>query len=256
MIAIPGGQFFMGSEEAPNEKPHHQVTLHAFCMDKYEVTTEQYKACSDAGGCLRASIVNDVKNMPEKERAAFDPLCNANDYTGRAKHPINCVTWGQAQKYCAGQNKRLPSEAEWEYAARGPDGRKYPWGDEEPTATLLNACDKRCAEWGKKAGVKVEQMFTADDGWAATAPVGSFPKGASRYGVDDVVGNVWEWVADWYDNYTPNEETDPKGPEKGELRVIRGGAWNAAYSSWVRPSFRWRDDPGTKSHGIGFRCAK
>jgi formylglycine-generating enzyme required for sulfatase activity len=256
MIAIPGGRFFMGSNDAPNEKPQHQVTLRPFCIDKFEVTTEQYKACSDSGGCLRAGTTNDVPSMTDAEHAAYDPLCNARDPVGRGKHPINCVGFDQATKYCKDVGKRLPTESEWEFSARGPDGRKYPWGDEEPTSTLLNACDKRCADWAKKAGVKVTPMFTADDGWAATAPVGSFPKGASRYGLDDVVGNVWEWVGDWYDTYPTDEQTDPKGPEKGELRVIRGGAWNAAMPSWVRPSFRWRDDPATRSHGIGFRCAK
>jgi formylglycine-generating enzyme required for sulfatase activity len=256
MIAIPGGRFFMGSNDAPNEKPQHQVTLRPFCIDKFEVTTEQYKACSDSGGCLRAGTTNDVPSMTDAEHAAYDPLCNARDPAARGKHPINCVGYDQAAKYCKDVGKRLPTEAEWEFSARGPDGRKYPWGDEEPTSTLLNACDKRCADWGKKAGVKVTSMFTADDGWAATAPVGSFPKGASRYGLDDVVGNVWEWVADWYDTYPSEEQADPSGPPKGELRVIRGGAWNAAMPSWVRPSFRWRDDPATRSHGIGFRCAK
>ena len=258
MIAIPGGQFFMGSDDAVNEKPHHQVTLAPFCIDKFEVTTEHYKACSDTGSCSRAAIINDLKSYPmtPKEHTAYDPLCNVREPEARAKHPINCVDWEQAVKYCKGQGKRLPTEAEWEFSARGPDGRKYPWGDEEPTSTLLNACDKRCQDWAKKSGVNVQVMFTADDGWAATAPVGSFSKGASRYGVDDVVGNVWEWVADYFGPYTKDEQTDPKGPDTSEFRVIRGGAWNGGDASWVRPTFRWRDDPATRSHGVGFRCAK
>ena len=104
--------------------------------------------------------------------------------------------------------------------------------------------------------MQVVPMYLSDDGFAATAPVGSFPKGASRYGVEDVVGNVWEWVADWYGPYTKDEQSDPHGPHAGDKRVIRGGAWNGSQPSWVRPTFRYRDDPASRSHGIGFRCAK
>jgi formylglycine-generating enzyme required for sulfatase activity len=99
-------------------------------------------------------------------------------------------------------------------------------------------------------------MYDVDDGFATTAPVGSFPKGASRYGVQDVVGNVWEWVADWYGPYASAEERDPKGPAAGDERVIRGGSWNGSYASWVRPTFRYKDAPTKRSYGIGFRCAK
>ena len=246
----------MGSDLSKDEMPAHQVTLKPFCIDRFEVTLDAYKACSDAGACLRAGIVNEVAAMTEREHAAYDPLCNARDPKGRGKHPVNCVNWEQADKFCREHDARLPTESEWEFAARGPDGRKYPWGDEEPAADLLNACDKQCVEWGKKVGLALPPMFAADDGYAATAPVGSFPKGASRYGVEDVVGNVWEWVADWYAAYPKDEAVDPKGPAEGEERVIRGGAWNGAYAGWVRPTFRYHNAPISRSHGIGFRCAK
>ncbi len=226
-----------------------------FCIDKYEVTTADYKACSDSGRCKRAGTTNDYADLTDKERKALDPLCNARDPEERASHPINCVDWEMAGNYCGEHQKRLPTEAEWEFAARGPDGRKYPWGDEDPTAGLLNACGKECAAWGKKNGIEQKAMYDSDDGFPNTAPVGSFPKGASRFGVEDVVGNVWEWVADWYGPYGADDEKEPKGPEKGEARVIRGGAWNGSYPSWVRPTFRYRNAPAARTHGIGFRCA-
>jgi formylglycine-generating enzyme required for sulfatase activity/serine/threonine protein kinase len=257
MIAIPGGAFYMGSALAESEKPPHQVRLSRYCIDKFEVTIEQHKACSDAGKCLRAGSVNEIDGMTAKDHAAYDPVCNARDPVGRAQHPVNCVTWDQAVDYCQEQGKRLPTEAEWEFAALGPDGRKYPWGDDEPAGGgHLNACGAECIAWGKKQNVELVPMYKSDDGWATTAPVGSFPKGASRYGLEDVVGNVWEWVGDWYGPYTKDDSTDPKGPTEGTERVIRGGAWNGGFPDWVRPSFRYHNAPASRSHGIGFRCAK
>jgi formylglycine-generating enzyme required for sulfatase activity len=259
MIHVKASRFFMGSNLADSEKPEHQVSLDAYCIDKYEVTVEQYKACSDNGGCLRASTVNEHVEMSAKEHAVYDELCNIKDPAAHSKHPINCVSWDQASKFCKEHGKRLPTEAEWEFAARGPDGRKYPWGDEEPTAGYLNACGKECVAWGKKNGMTFDAMYEADDGFATTAPVGSFAKGASPFGVNDVVGNVWEWVSDWYGPYAEGEATNPRGatsPEKNGERVIRGGAWNGSRASWVRPTFRFKSDPKARSYGVGFRCAK
>ena len=266
MKRIPGGEFFMGSDEKdsePNEKPPHKVKLAAYCLDEHEVTVAKYKACSDRGACLRAAKENEWEGITAVQRKIYDPLCNIVDPVGRANHPINCVNWEQARKYCEAHDARLPSESEWEFAARGSDGRIYPWGDDKPSAQLLNACGKECVAWMKKhrdPDQPIAAMYDEDDGFANTAPVGSFPKGRSSWGIDDIVGNVWEWVADWYAEYDPASgstmATDPKGPPTGEERVIRGGAWNGAMPSWVRPSWRFRAVPTNRTHGTGFRCAK
>jgi formylglycine-generating enzyme required for sulfatase activity/serine/threonine protein kinase len=257
MAKIPGGKFFMGSDDdLPMERPSHNVTLSPYCIDLNEVSTEQYKACSDEGGCKRAGVTNAWAGIGETEHKTYDSLCNVREPLERAKHPINCVDWDMARIYCKARGGRLPTEAEWEFAARGPDGRKYPWGDEEPGPTLLNACGKECAEWGRKNHVSTNAMYANDDGWATTSPVGSFPRGASPYGLQDIVGNVWEWVSDWYAAYPNTELVDPAGPDSGEERVIRGGAWNGAYAAWVRPTFRYKDTASKRSYGIGFRCAK
>jgi formylglycine-generating enzyme required for sulfatase activity/serine/threonine protein kinase len=256
-IAIPGGSFYMGSDDdLPFEKPAHQVTLAPYCMDQFEVTVADYKACSDAGRCKRAGTTNAWDTIKDNESKAFDPLCNIRDPEGKAKHPINCVDWDMADKFCKEQGKRLPTEAEWEFAARGPDGRKYPWGDDDPASAHMNACGKECMLWGKKNGIEEKPMYDVDDGFANTAPVGSFPKGASRYGIMDVVGNVWEWVSDYYAPYAKDESKNPTGPASGDERVIRGGAWNASFPSWIRPTFRYHDTPTKRSYGIGFRCAR
>ena len=266
MILIAGGEYFMGSEEKgaeDHEKPAHKVKLSPYCIDTTEETVAQYKECSDKGGCRRAGKENSWNGLTDAQRKLYDPLCNANDLEGRANHPINCVDWDQAREACEYRGARLPTEAEWEYAARGPDGRIYPWGDDPPGPTLLNACGKECVAWMKKHPDPTSSpaaMYPEDDGFVHTSPVGSFPKGKSRWGLMDVVGNVWEWVADWYADYdkalATKTLTDPKGPDTGTDRVIRGGAWNGSMPSWVRPSFRFQQSPAARSHGYGFRCAK
>ncbi len=263
MILIPAGKFFMGSDDKSDfefERPAHHATLASFCIDKFEVTVARYKACSDKGECKRAGTSNDWEKISDADRKSFDPLCNARDPEEKGKHPVNCVDWDMAQTFCKANapRGRLPREAEWEFATRGSDGRKFPWGDDWPDAKHLNACDKDCVAWGRKNRVEEKAMYESSDGFANTAPVGSFPLGDSPFGLADVVGNVWEWTADWYAPYTAAEQTDPKGPDAevdSAGRVIRGGAWNGAYPAWVRPTFRYHDAPEKRSYGIGFRCA-
>jgi formylglycine-generating enzyme required for sulfatase activity len=255
---ISAGQFFQGSDAKDaldNEKPSHNVTLSAYCIDLYETTAGEYKTCSDVGKCRRPSNEVEWPKVTPAERKLYSPLCNFG-VAGMEAHPINCVSHEMAATYCKAQGKRLPTEAEWEYATRGPDGRVYPWGDEAPTAKHLNACGTECVTWGKKNGAPFAALYPEDDGYATTSPVGKFEAGRSRFGPYDVVGNVWEWVADWSAPYNADPKTNPQGPDTGEKKVIRGGAWNGSYTSWLRPSFRYAQDPNAYSYGIGFRCAK
>ncbi|MBK8215732.1 MAG: SUMF1/EgtB/PvdO family nonheme iron enzyme [Myxococcales bacterium] len=265
MLRVDGGEFFMGSDDKKtneDERPAHPVKLSAYCLDEFEVTTAEYKACSDAGKCKRLDpSSNEWKGITARQRKLYDPVCNANDYAGRGSHPINCVDFEQAETFCREvRGGRLPTEAEWEFAARGSDGRVYPWGDALPAPGLLNACGAECVAWGKKNpdpdGYFVA-MYKSDDGFVHTSPVGSFPRGQTSHGMKDMVGNVWEWVSDYYGPYASGPKVvDPKGPDKGEERVIRGGAWNGGDPAWLRPSFRYQAPATMRSHGIGFRCAK
>jgi formylglycine-generating enzyme required for sulfatase activity/serine/threonine protein kinase len=257
-VQIAAGQFYQGSDAKDaqaNEKPSHSVKLESFCMDLYEVTAREYRECSDSGKCKRAGTEVEWPKITPKDQKVYSPLCTISD-PAKSDHPINCVTWAMADKYCKAQDKELPTEAQWEYATRGPDGRVYPWGDDAPSVAHLNACGSECTKWGKENGVAATALFDADDGFATTAPVGQYAKGRSRFGPYDVVGNVWEWVADWYGDYDPVDKANPTGPEAGTRKVIRGGAFNGSFASWLRPSFRYAQEPGAQSHGIGFRCAK
>ncbi len=264
MVLVSGGQYFMGSDSKlaqKNELPPHSVIVGDYCLDRTEVTVAAYRKCSATGKCLRAGIENLwPEKITEQQRKVYDPLCNELSANEKLEHPINCVDWTQAGAYCSWRDARLPTEAEWEYGARSSDGRTYPWGDAAPSAIHLNACGKECETWGKAkdpTGYWVA-MYKEDDGFANTAPVGSFPKGRTGHGIDDMVGNVWEWVSDWYGPYSAGAGApaeNPAGPDKGDERVIRGGAWNGSQPSWVRPSFRYSDKPTKRSYGIGFRCA-
>jgi eukaryotic-like serine/threonine-protein kinase len=232
MVHIPAGTFEMGSnfEKAfPKEKPIHRVTLSAFCMDRTEVTIDAYAECVKAGKCGEGGGTGlyGCGRLPE--------------HSGRA---MNCVTWNQADHYCKQHGARLPTEAEWEYAARGTDGRLYPWGNQEPDRTRY---------------------------WAGSDPichfcptkVGSFPAGASPFGVLDMVGNVQEWVADYYGPYSAAPQTNPLQTvhESQFSRRVQRGAWGGFEPSDIprkpsRVTQRFGKSEKTTHTSEGFRCAK
>lgn len=263
---VEGGKFFMGSDsEDPilsRARPAHQVEIDPVCMDVHEITVTEYKTCVGAGDCKPAFRETwwPQGTVPEQtwkhDKDVHTPMCN-DGQADRLNHPINCVTWAQAVAYCEHKGGRLPTEAEWEYAARGSDGRVYPWGDEAPDPERTNSCDQRCKAWrDENALPDYGMMFEADDGYAGTAPVGSYPKGRTQSGLEDMVGNVFEWTSDRVYDYKAEFQKNPQGPDKeGEARVIRGGAFNSFRASFADPAFRYSMDETAHTHGIGFRCA-
>jgi formylglycine-generating enzyme required for sulfatase activity/tRNA A-37 threonylcarbamoyl transferase component Bud32 len=256
MAFIRGGTMYMGSRElGPTAQPTHEVTLTRFCLDKTEVTTSAYLACAATGQCERPPKGVNWQDLKPEDGKIYSPLCNAS-HKDRGDHPINCVAWSMADVFCKRRHSRLPTEAEWEFSARGSGQRNYPWGDDPPGPRLLNACGAECAAWFADHGDKHHAtMYDADDRYPATAPVGSFPAGASEFGVLDLAGNVWEWTADWDGPYSAEPLVDPQGPTKGSLRVVRGGDFTGSKAEWASPAYRWRTNPDTYNHAIGFRCA-
>lgn len=229
MVLIPSGPFMMGCNEAVDkeckrdEKPYHSVDVPTFKIDKYEVTAAEYGSCVAATGCTAASTADG---------------CNY-DVMGRENHPINCVDWKQAKAYCAWAGKKLPTEAEWEKAARGTDGRKYPWGNDALDCNRAVHSAKGCSNMD-------------------TAVVGSKPLGASPYGALDMVGNVSEWVEDDYHSDYSGVSIDGSvwiDNPRSTYRVSRGGSWHYDDSKTLRASSRvWGTPMGSGPDG-GFRCA-
>lgn len=254
MKLIPAGTFKMGSETGPDdEKGDEPQPVAAFCMDVTEVTVEAYEECVKTNGCKAVPVATSFRGQ----------FCNANR-TGREKYPINCVDWEMAKTYCANRANRLPpdrlpTEREWEYAARGTDGRKYPWDPKlgEPRKGLLNACGSECVAMLTSKGQTLWEapMYKEDDGFADTAPVGSFPEGKSFYELLDMAGNVSEWTDSLY---TASHKSGPNNESR--VRVIRGGGWREGSGNVTRSSVRVSErswGPPTESHyEIGFRCAR
>jgi len=224
-VLVPAGEFLMGSTDAGSgEKPQHKVYLDAYLIDRTEVTNAMYARCVAAGACKPPSSLSSSERSSYYGNSRFD------------LYPVIYVSWDDARSYCQWAGGRLPTEAEWEKAARGTDGRIYPWGNEGPT------CDRVNYDGGKCVG--------------DTAPVGAYPQGASPYGALDMAGNVWEWVADWYqDTYYASAPTrNPPGPGSGQYRVLRGGGW-FRYDGDLRAAYRHHFYyPTGQSNDIGFRC--
>jgi formylglycine-generating enzyme required for sulfatase activity len=217
MVYVPAGSFLMGSAGGDpwaqsDEKPQHAVTLDAFWIDQTEVTNAQYALCVAAGACVQLGFTN-------------------NPNFNEAEQPVVGVSWNDSDDYCRWAGGRLPTEAEWEYAAREPEGRRYPWGNEAPNSQRLN--------YNRNVG--------------KTTPVGSYPAGASWVGTLDQAGNVWEWAADWYDIYRAEAQTNPTGPASGSSRVLRGGGWFDD-AEGVRTTLRTGQEPDFRNDYLGFRC--
>jgi formylglycine-generating enzyme required for sulfatase activity len=240
----------MGSpdgEGEPDEHPQRTVTVTSFELDVSEVTVGAYAACVAKGACMTPATIVDIPGISEEMRYVYSQACNGTR-RDRSNHPINCVTLDEAEIFCRTQGKRLPTEEEWEFAARGGSFQwRYPWGMTPPTPKRLNACDTECREMGRMLGRDFDRMFKASDDWPATAPVGSFPDGKSAHGLVDMAGNVLEWTS------TPYVTSDKKAVDP---RVIRGGCWLDFSPSYVRGAYRNWSNAGARNSFLGFRCAR
>lgn len=222
IVRIPAGSFLRGTNAGGyDEKPEGTVHLDTYLIDRYEVTNRHYQEFRAATGHRKASPPSRyAKNMARLR----DP-----------NQPIVYVSWEDADAYCRWKGKRLPTEAQWEKAMRGTDGRLWPWG---------NALERTASNWGN------------EDGYRSTAPVGTFERDVSPFGVADGAGNVMEWVADWYgeDAYRHASKRNPMGPDHGVYRVMRGGGYTSRGRD-IRITSRSRMVPGFRDETIGFRCA-
>jgi formylglycine-generating enzyme required for sulfatase activity len=241
MVYVPAGTYWMGSDDSdpdarPGEKPQHEVSLDAFWIDRTEVTNAQYARFLNAlGGHQGECEGQDCIEIQSRTSQSHIRL-QGGQYVvegGYEEHPMIEVSWYGAHAYCEWAGGRFPTEAEWEKAARGTDGRIYPWGNQD--------ADRNRANYG---------LFVGD-----TSQVGNYPAGASRYGALDMAGNVWEWVSDWesstYYNVSPYE--NPQGPETGSYKLMRGGSWTSGWE-YIRAASHGYLDPVVCQHDVGFRC--
>ena len=227
-VYVPAGSFLMGSEDGnANERPVHEVTLDAFWLDRTEVTNAQYATCVAGGGCSPPESYSSYTRDSYYDNPAY------------ANYPVIYVSWQDAAAYAAWAGGQLPTEAEWEYAARGPESRAYPWGHQAITCDLANY-------WGKDGGCVGD-----------TSKAGDYPDGASWVGALNMAGNVWEWVNDWYagDYYARSPGNNPTGPDTGEWRALRGGSWGD-YDQYTRAAYRSNYLPGYWLNDVGFRVVE
>ncbi len=254
MVYVPPGPFTMGSVDGgDDEKPKHTHAMaKGYYVGRYETTVAQFRRFVEATSYQTeaekegwAYVYRDGKWVNEEGRSWRSP-----GFGQRETHPVVCVSWNDAKGFCAWAGLALPTEAQWEKAARGTDGRKYPWGSEWDPARV-NFCDRSCPEdfsWKSE---------DEDDGHGYTAPVGSYARGVSPYGAHDMAGNVWEWCADWYkdDAYASYAKGSTAPPSSGSARVFRGGGWYSA-ARHVRSALRGRRTPGPRNSYLGFRPAR
>ncbi len=236
MVTVPAGWFVMGDDHGlPDARPAHRVYLDTFAIDRFEVSNADYGTCVASGAC------------PAPERTSSETRQHYFGNKAFASYPVIGVTYADAVAFCRWRKARLPTEAEWEKAARGTEQRIYPWGQQfDPTR--LNYCDRNCdLPWRDPQH---------DDGYADTSPVDAFPSGASPFGVLNMAGNVWEWVADWYDAsyYAHSPARNPQGPASGTQRITRGGGIFDDHV-FTTSTMRRRFTPDVASTSVGFRCA-
>ncbi len=268
-VRVDGGRF------SPAGGPG-EATVSDFCLDLDEVSVNDYAKCAEDGPCSAASTSVDGVGMDKKERTTQSALCNG-DRRSRGRHPINCVTWHQAEAYCRSRDARLPSSEEWEWAARGGDQeRSYPWGEQEPGPRMVNACDRDCARHFTKAtGKPWSSLYKEDtDHATSTAKLGTYARGAGRGRLNDLAGNVWEWTSPRDtpppveaegppgDYFRPNHDAAPLANEQAESsadsgsQVIRGGSFMSATDEELRVTARAVRNVKDRRADLGFRCAR
>lgn len=233
MILIPAGPFTMGSNDGlPNERPEHSVTLDAYYIDQYEVTLTLYRKFLESG------------------KHESPPTWDDEAATTVGDRPAIGMKWADAAAYCQWAGKRLPTEAEWEKAARGTDSRRYPWGHMQPFVDIANY---NRGVWVSEA-ITLVGVTSGLEGMSVRH--GLKEGGKSPYGLSHMAGNASEWVADWYDReyYQKSPDKNPTGPSEGEKRVLRGGSW-ADLPAALRVTARFSAEPDYEDRTIGFRCA-
>ena len=240
MAFVPAGKFMMGCNEAiekhcrDRESPLHVVYLDGYFVDKHEVTMSAYRRCVEAGAC--------TKPVPNSELRYYNW-----GYELRDNHPVNGVTWYQARDYCSWAGKRLCTEAEWEKAARGTDGRLYPWGNDAPNDDYAVI----------DSGMDYSEDSKPWPVLSSSETVCSHELGNSPYGLCDMAGNVWEWTGDWFEEYYYKKTplANPRGPADGDYKTIRGGRYYRV-GFYLRSSARSFFRPGSEFVYLGFRCCK